>query len=606
MLIDLLQITTLETGFTTETFEAWDYLTSRKLWESVDPVLDQDQAHGIFGMPIARANAKEKIQLNWGVPAKNTFPVDIRPPFHSSILLCLLSTLSEIINLETANIVFTTWVSMRNEIWQNSSVGRPESPYGSDTYSTDNETTDYKLFKDEQPRSYTRSEGVSKKPFVLFWDLLDTLDSLAQNSFLSDILAEITEGVSLLSSGIELYSVIPSESPEYPSESEEETAASLPIEFPCLCTYQTYDKLGFHGFPTRKGWVIQQDSNNPLERMDGTKFSDAEASTFIQGWLFFGTLIEIFDLFRIHVRPQDFIRFDGSDARITFIFMDIYLESWLRVLKDQDHHSSFKEAMSILSILDEYTTESDPLDRYEALDPVIQLSEILRGTYTVFSSSKSIEELRYELRYELCSWFGDAPTTEFSPDAVDGENGKDGEWYIIDYEKMKEAGWCPKEINKLFNDAVLANNWYFYYASTLDRRISGRSHGECSKSSCLLQTVDDTQYETKHHGTCTGCRHVSVAIDRILAILHAGEVARISISSHTVAHQSPSDTSLEISVVNEGPYVAISHVWSDGLGNPCHNSLPTCQLLRLKRQAAQLLSQDSEGKPPDVFKGIVC
>ncbi|KAL9617148.1 MAG: hypothetical protein Q9160_008045 [Pyrenula sp. 1 TL-2023] len=31
------------------------------------------------------------------------------------------------------------------------------------------------------------------------------------------------------------------------------------------------------------------------------------------------------------------------------------------------------------------------------------------------------------------------------------------------------------------------------------------------------------------------------------------------------------------------PYVAISHVWSDGLGNPTENSLPRCQLLRLQR-----------------------
>jgi hypothetical protein len=36
------------------------------------------------------------------------------------------------------------------------------------------------------------------------------------------------------------------------------------------------------------------------------------------------------------------------------------------------------------------------------------------------------------------------------------------------------------------------------------------------------------------------------------------------------------------------PFVALSHVWSDGLGNPAANSLPQCQLLRLQRNVLDL------------------
>jgi hypothetical protein len=336
--------------------------------------------------------------------------------------------------------------------------------------------------------------------------------------------------------------------------------------------------------------------------MDNTKFSDAEAASFLQAWLFFGALIEIFGLFGIHVRPQDFVRSDGEDSRITFIFIDTYLDSWLRVMHAQPDHSGFKEAMEILSVLDKYTTQWDMLDRYEALDPISQLSEILRGTHAILRLPKPMAALRDK----LSSWFGDAPTTEFPPDVVDGKRGQDGEWFIIDYRKMRSTGWCPKEINKLINDPVVANNWYFYYASTLDRRASGRSHDDCSKSSCLLQMADETRYDTKHYGTCAGCSHVSVDTDRVISIIKRGEVARISISSPNVTCKSPSAMSLNISVVNEGPFVAISHVWSDGLGNALHNSLPTCQLLRLKHQAAELLGQDPDGKFPYICKGVAC
>jgi hypothetical protein len=36
------------------------------------------------------------------------------------------------------------------------------------------------------------------------------------------------------------------------------------------------------------------------------------------------------------------------------------------------------------------------------------------------------------------------------------------------------------------------------------------------------------------------------------------------------------------------PYVAISHVWAHGLGNPRENALPTCQLLALNTKLSRL------------------
>lgn len=45
--------------------------------------------------------------------------------------------------------------------------------------------------------------------------------------------------------------------------------------------------------------------------------------------------------------------------------------------------------------------------------------------------------------------------------------------------------------------------------------------------------------------------------------------------------------SLQVEVVAHTPdtrYVAISHVWADGLGNPMGNSLPTCQLSYILKQ----------------------
>jgi len=44
---------------------------------------------------------------------------------------------------------------------------------------------------------------------------------------------------------------------------------------------------------------------------------------------------------------------------------------------------------------------------------------------------------------------------------------------------------------------------------------------------------------------------------------------------------------------NSKEYVAISHVWADGLGNARQNTLPYCQLHRLKRTLDELRAQQS-------------
>lgn len=57
------------------------------------------------------------------------------------------------------------------------------------------------------------------------------------------------------------------------------------------------------------------------------------------------------------------------------------------------------------------------------------------------------------------------------------------------------------------------------------------------------------------------------------------------------------EKSQESSHVQVKPYVAISHVWSDGLGNPHNNSLPQCQLKRIQTLVNDLY-QECDGPVP--------
>ena len=75
------------------------------------------------------------------------------------------------------------------------------------------------------------------------------------------------------------------------------------------------------------------------------------------------------------------------------------------------------------------------------------------------------------------------------------------------------------------------------------------------------------------------CEELSVNIGAVEDILLKGQIPLLRI----IPGQSTADLRLEIiSSQPDSQYVALSHVWADGLGNPHANALPRCQLLRLQ------------------------
>jgi len=55
------------------------------------------------------------------------------------------------------------------------------------------------------------------------------------------------------------------------------------------------------------------------------------------------------------------------------------------------------------------------------------------------------------------------------------------------------------------------------------------------------------------------------------------------------------------------PYVSISHVWADGLGNPSANSLHFCRLIALRDRVSALISTDeSFSKNPLIWLDTLC
>jgi hypothetical protein len=133
-----------------------------------------------------------------------------------------------------------------------------------------------------------------------------------------------------------------------------------------------------------------------------------------------------------------------------------------------------------------------------------------------------------------------------------------------------------------------------------------RPHDTCTKTECFANQVDDQDYKTAHADDCsdpTTCPSVYIATNRAAAILADGNIPVVRVNVKDEAHEA-----IELEVSFDKPYIAISHVWSHGLGNVNSNGLPRCQLLRLRRITTQLwhLEHQNTDEIPHMWIDTLC
>jgi len=70
--------------------------------------------------------------------------------------------------------------------------------------------------------------------------------------------------------------------------------------------------------------------------------------------------------------------------------------------------------------------------------------------------------------------------------------------------------------------------------------------------------------------------------------------------------ESQANHAVDLEILSDAPYIAISHVWAHGLGNTTENALPRCQLLRLKYLTSALLSRLNVSAEPLIWIDTLC
>jgi hypothetical protein len=342
---------------------------------------------------------------------------------------------------------------------------------------------------------------------------------------------------------------------------------------PLLCSVGDFDSGEFATFPDRLGWAVSRDRmGNFILTRDGVHSQDLPAKlALVQAWLFFGLLQETFSTCGVEVLPDNFVRqeHDGTSV-ISTTCLPAYIEK-LRACSLWTIQSGQRVIERILHC---FRTGSHFIQHENTISGV-------GGKYltSVDSLILSIQILGETLEHALKMIWTTAGLTKSLPaqkiwsmkSVVPNRTGMD----------VRRGVWCTSEKNML---SGLFDTTTLYYASILYRPKIGLDHSKCGHNHCMARQIDNAVYRTKHINEGCHCEHIAVDTSLMVPILERGHIPCVDI----VELEGRVELRVVDSVGEVRDYVAISHVWSDGLGNAQNNSLPLCQLNRLSAYIASL------------------
>jgi len=150
---------------------------------------------------------------------------------------------------------------------------------------------------------------------------------------------------------------------------------------------------------------------------------------------------------------------------------------------------------------------------------------------------------------------------------------------------MKARNWCPSRISSIAN----SGNTPLSYIASLLPSYQTASH-PCNPRKCLTRPLAVEAMTGDHRRDCErDCSIVTVKERRIIDMWKAGGIPGLP------SHQVNDDYLKEVEIVdcNRRPFVAISHVWSHGLGNNSKNELPSCQVNFLYKAVRKVAGDDA-------------
>lgn len=346
----------------------------------------------------------------------------------------------------------------------------------------------------------------------------------------------------------------------------------LKVPYVCLKDYPSPEHLSsdFHWenwsrYPRNEGWSEE----DILDLHFGERTPD-EIRSFLQSWFFFGVPIEAMARVDIRAGKADFLRRGtAGELLITTEELPGFFQQWRDNVRKQqsrwiDQLYFFKEvertlcahANSYCNVRSRKRRSIGSLHKphHWPLSDEISLSILGLGCALQCAVAEIYRDWNVDIANLRVSW---------------------GESILIN-SQLLQNGWCPNDVAMFDNRISIDSQFYFTSISYLR---GSRDHSQCTFGECLAENIDLATYKTKHVDQYCNCKFYAPSTERVLAILSNGGVPLVSWTQDPISK----DGKIEVAEADRvnycgfrkdvesrsgckpEDYVALSHVWADGL-----------------------------------------
>ena len=352
---------------------------------------------------------------------------------------------------------------------------------------------------------------------------------------------------------------------------------------PYLCQHK-YDEGPFLDYPQRLGlprMVITATFRiNPTLSHASTEtmktMSLADVQRFLQNWLFFGLLHEILGNLYCH-------------------------EDYLTTSLDSETEKTVVTTLNLVSRLEEWEVKLTQDNRslrsvYEHLAACITLAYAsLKLDYPTFDHdlkfhlASVIEVLSYAINKACDVAWTDSPLRSMLPIHWEDVISEDFRRAVL----LERSHCCPSQMEMLTRHFSSLQALSFVAACFNEDSVR-LHHASCDHYACRARSSDADRMPHHVSDSCQ-CQFLHVDENRLVECLEKGSLPLLRIRDEVDTEE----ISMEVVASTDSTsYVALSHVWADGLGNSEATALPRCQVSRLKALIDNLDFEYTEQSSP--------
>ena len=380
---------------------------------------------------------------------------------------------------------------------------------------------------------------------------------------------------------------------------------SSPVEVPILVDLE-YDPVvtDFRSFPYSCPEYARH-NGQPLDLRLLRRLSVNNCTALLQKWLFFGLISECLGC---RIKTATFST-PGKQHPAVLAIECNYLHNALRARQKEAKRQPESKHLAVIECLEFAKEQSELFDslteRYDYAFGAVSLSVKLLIEFLISITNATFvpklgrpsrfslfrhpeEDQEIPVLHRLQQVHAPLPTyagTQRLPPAV---------WFLLGI--YMHNGWCKNQALQMFQvyDYTTSN---FLALIPRDLPPSG-NHNQCrGQTKCIAFNMQNATepYQTAHVPNCS-CQDpaalIYMPLEKLAGLIDRGKVPIFCIN---LKDSEPIIYIAELTYLV--PYFAISHIWSDGLGNATQNGIRPCQLTRLRDtlQKAEVLYNSKSG-----------